>query len=172
MNAEHFWQIIDSSRSRFDPARAEGNMEQQLAELRDALLRLPPGEVVDFANHFRSQMNRAYHWDLWGAAYIIAGGCSDDGFEDFRSWLISMGRRVFEDALSNPESLLDVADAPGVEDVFFEAFSHVPAQVHEERTGRELPPYPRAVPTVPSGERWSEDELHQRFPRLWDRYHG
>ena len=172
MNLDQFWQVIESSRSKFDPTHAEGNMEQQLEELRELLTALPPEEIVEFYNRFREQMNAAYHWDLWGTAYLIAGGCSDDGFTDFRSWLISQGRRAFERALSDPESLLDIAGAPGIEDVFFEEFAYVPAQVYEEKTGRELPAPVETAPTDPAGEPWSEegDDLQRRFPRLWARY--
>jgi hypothetical protein len=172
MNVEQFWKLIESSRSGFDPDRTDGNMEQQCEELRQLLLKLPPEEILEFRNHLLQQMEAAFHWDLWGAAYIIAGGCSDDGFADFRSWLISMGRRVFEAAVSNAESLVEVADSPGVEDVFFEEFQYVPAQVYEELTGREAPAYAGQAPVEPAGERWREDEgnLGQRFPKLWARY--
>jgi hypothetical protein len=173
MDVEQFWKIIDSSRRGLDPEQVEGSMEQQAEELRELLMKLPPEQIVDFRNHFVEQMNAAYRWDLWGAAYIIAGGCSDDGFMDFRSWLISMGRAAFEAALADPESLIDIADAPGVEDVFFEALSYVPAQAYEELTGHGLPDYKGQAPSAPAGERWSEDEsdLQRRFPRLWARYH-
>ena len=70
------------------------------------------------------QFWRAYRWDSWAAAYSIGSGCSDDGFTDFRYFLISMGREVFERALADPESLLSVARAPGVEDVFFGDFGY------------------------------------------------
>ena len=52
----------------------------------------------------------AYHWDLWGAAYLINGGCSDDGFEYFRRWLVLQGRDVFQAAVSNPDTLAEVAE--------------------------------------------------------------
>ena len=172
MNVEQFWKLIESSRRGFNPGRSDGNMERQLEELRRLLLKLPPEEIIDFRNHFLGQMNAAFHWDLWGAAYLIAGGCSDDGFADFRSWLISMGRRAFEDALANAESLLNVADAPGIEDVLFEGFPHVPAQAYAELTGRELPMYAGPSPIGPAGASWNEDEgdLQRRFPKLWARY--
>ena len=32
-----------------------------------------------------------YRWDMWAAAYLIGGGCSDDGFIDFRAGLIAQG---------------------------------------------------------------------------------
>jgi hypothetical protein len=172
MNIEQFWNIIDASRRGFDPERLDGNMQQQLEELRRLLSKLPPEEIIAFRDHFLSRMDAAFHWDLWGAAYLIAGGCSDDGFADFRSWLISMGHRVFEDAGAHADSLLDVVDAPGIEDVFFEEFQYVPAQAYEELTGQEIPTAPGQPPVEPAGEKWSEDEkkLARRFPRLWARY--
>lgn len=117
-------------------------------------------------------MNIAYRWDLWGAAYIIAGGCSDDGFVDFRSWLISMGRHVFESAIENAESLADVADGPGVEDVFFEGFINIPDQVYEQLTGSEIPEHAGHSLGEPAGSRWSSegDDLQRRFPKLWAKY--
>ncbi|KFA86780.1 DUF4240 domain-containing protein [Archangium violaceum] len=172
MNAEQFWKLIESSRSGFDPDRIDGNMERQREELRRLLLRLPPEEILGFRNHLLERMATACHWDLWGAAYLIAGGCSDDGFTDFRSWLSSMGRGVFEAAMSDAESLVEAADAPGVEDVFFEEFQYVPAEAYEELTGQEPPEYAGPSPLEPAGERWNEDEgnLQRRFPRLWARY--
>jgi hypothetical protein len=172
MDTDRFWKIVEASRSRFDPARVDGNMERQVEDLRKLLLPLPPQEIVDFRNRLQERMDAAFRWDLWGAAYIIAGGCSDDGFTDFRAWLISMGRTVFERAMSDAESLVDVADAPGVEDVFFEEFQYVPVQVYEESTGREIPDPPGPFLDTPIGERWSEegDDLRRRFPRLWEKY--
>jgi hypothetical protein len=43
---------------------------------------------------------------ICGAAYIIDGGCSDDGFEYFRCWLISRGKETFIKLKANPDSLI------------------------------------------------------------------
>lgn len=172
MNADQFWNIIEASRRRFDPLHASGNMERQLEDLRRLLLELPPKQIIGFRNLFREQMDAAFRWDLWGAAYIIAGGCSNDGFVYFRNWLISIGQRVLQQALADPESLADVADTPGVEDVFFEEFAYVPAEAYEKASGQELPPYTGDTPQLPKGEPWSSsgDDLKRRFPKLWARY--
>lgn len=167
MNTEQFWSLIESSRKAIVPESADGNAHRQVDALRALLSKLSPSEIVGFDAHFQERMNAAYQWDLWGVAYIIAGGCSDDGFIDFRSWLISMGREVFDAAIVNAESILQVIDAPGVEDVFFEEIQYVPAQVYASVTGgRELPPV-RARPATPAGVRWSEEELANRFPVFW-----
>ena len=36
----------------------------------------------------RQRLAEAYRWDIWAIAFIINGGCSDDGFEYFRGWLV------------------------------------------------------------------------------------
>lgn len=172
INTIQFWNIIEASRRRLDPHEAFGNMERQLGALRRLLLELPPEQIIDFRGRFREHLEIAFRWDLWGAASLIAGGCSNDGFVYFRQWLISMGQRVFQDALADPESLAEAAEAPGVEDVFFEEFAYVAAEAYEEVTGRELPPYRGDTRTVPMGDPWSPagDEFPRRFPRLWARY--
>ena len=167
MNIEQFWVIIELSRKTLDSKKVDGNAQRQSEELRRLLLNLSAGEVVDFRVQFEKRMDEAFQWDLWGAAYIVAGGCSDDGFSDFRSWLISMGRRVFEDAVSNPESLIHAVNAPGVEDIFFEDFRYVAANVHESLTGRALLVRTENRPMAPTGEEWREEELAHRFPALW-----
>jgi len=83
MDTLTFWKIIDESRQR-----ADGDLDKQVDMLRARLEQSEPEEIVQFDKLFREYWIRAYTWDLWAAAYIIGGGCSDDGFMDFRGWLI------------------------------------------------------------------------------------
>lgn len=172
MDSARFWAIIGESRKGFDPRLRDGNMDEQLERLQALLTELTPAEVAQFQREFDERMNEAYRWDLWGAAYLIEGGCSDDGFADFRSWLISMGREVYEAALRDPESLLEVADADGLEATSFEEFQYVPQQVYEEKTGQEMPDTGVSHAREPAGDKWSEegDDLSRRLPKLWAKY--
>lgn len=45
-----------------------------------------------------------YRWDVWAAAYLIGGGCSDDSFMDFRAGLIAQGRDWYQKAAASPAS--------------------------------------------------------------------
>lgn len=170
MDADRFWAMIQASRKEFDATRRDGNMDAQCRLLEKLLGVLAPDDVVAFQRAFDDRMRETYRWDLWGAAYIIEGGCSDDGFTDFRSWLISMGRDVFESALRDPESLVDVASADGVEVCSFEEFQYIPGRVYEEMTDEELPDGDDAAPHDPAGNDWVEEDLPAKFPRLWERY--
>ena len=76
MDAATFWQLIEDSREN-----AGGDPDEQAEELTDLLSDLPPDEIVAFDQLLHELMAAAYRWDLWAAADIINGGCSDDGFE-------------------------------------------------------------------------------------------
>jgi hypothetical protein len=82
-------------------------MDRKCEVLKAEIGKLSKNEASDFAVLFDTMMDRAYSHKLWGAAYAIHGGCSDDTFNDFRSSLISRGRACFERAIADPDSLAD-----------------------------------------------------------------
>lgn len=171
MTHDEFWQVISDSRCDFDPNRQSGNLDLQVERLTGILTALPANDVPQFQDIFLELYFNAYRWDLWGAAYVIEGGCGDDGFMDFRNWLISMGRDVYEAALADAESLVDVAAQPGVETTQFEEFGSIVGRVMEERNipESEAPPDFRH-PQTPAGEPWTEEDLPAHFPRLWSKF--
>ena len=170
MTNDAFWDIIAKTK-----AVSGGENEAQAEALQQELPQQQPNEIVEFERIFGENQDRAYRWDLWGAAYIIGGGCSDDAFIDFRNWLISMGREVYEEALADPDSLAGVEIGPDTEETaFFEEFAYVASQAYEEKAGGEMPYPERDHPADPEGEAWEEegDELERRFPKLWAKYSG
>lgn len=74
-------------------------------------------------------------WNLWGAAYVINGGCSDDCFEYFRGWLVLQGRETFERALANPDSLAVHPQLEGAAEL--EEVLYVARTVYQAKTGKE-----------------------------------
>jgi hypothetical protein len=85
MDDNRFWELVNST--------VHDSQNQQQARLRSVLSKLNADEVEAFDAEFHRQMARAYTWDLWGAAYVIHGGASDDGFVYFRRWLVARGER-------------------------------------------------------------------------------
>lgn len=167
MENASFWKLIDASR-----LAAEGDAYEQIESLGKLLSELAPDDIVAFDRLFSQFHNQAYSWDLWGAAYVIGGGCSDDGFMDFRGWLISRGEQAYTNALRDPESLADVV-TDGDDDCQVEGFQYVASQVWEEKTGRtsdDFPPHALARHADPIGEEWDEDDLETRFPKLSKRF--
>jgi hypothetical protein len=153
---------------------------EQLALLWGLLERLPLEEVIDFQHHLYQKREDAYREDLWGAAYLMGGGCGDDGFMDFRSWLISRGRQIYMAAISNPDSLALLADPKyahpleGPDRFFGEKFGMLAHRVYESRVGKCMP-YRRTGGLLhPRGEKWDfrdEAEMARRYPALW-KLHG
>jgi hypothetical protein len=158
MTEDEFWSIVHSPGGGH-----QGDCEAQSEIVRRRLAGLASAEIASFSERFHEQMNRAYSWDLWGAAFIINGGCSDDGFEYFRAWLVMQGRQVFEAALADPETLADVVARGEVE---CEEILYVPFEVYERVSGGRQLPAGLHQPQEPSGKAWEEKDLDTRFPRL------
>jgi len=168
MTADTFWNII----TRTLPARADGN-EAQVEALAAELSKLSPDDIAGFQAVYYQLIDQAYTWDLWGAAYVIGGGCSDDSFDYFRSGVISCGRSVYERAVADADSLADADLGPEPEETaFFEEFAYIASDVYEEKIGDEMPYPERTWPKEPAGVRWEEESavLAARYPRLWARY--
>jgi hypothetical protein len=170
MDETEFWEIIDSTREA-----AGGDPEDHADLLVERLLQLDPDSVLDFARHFESRYNRAYHWDLWGAAAVLLDGASDDAFDYFRCWLIGQGREVFEGALHDPDSLAELLDEfDEAVDGDAEELGYAADEAYEQLTGAVAPALGIAAQrTEPAGtplDFENEAALAERFPRLAERF--
>src|SRR5262249_9768134 len=66
-----------------------GDMDRKDQLIKAAISRLAGDEALAFYEIFHRMMDTAFAWSLWGAAYVLNGGCGDDSFTDFRASLIS-----------------------------------------------------------------------------------
>jgi hypothetical protein len=153
-----FWDLVQRTHD------AAGNdMDRKCEVLKAEIGMSSKNDANDFAVLFDTMMDRAYSHKLWGAAYVIHGGCSDDTFDDFRSSLISRGRVGFERAIADPESLADEEFDNAT--WFYEGYQYaVTAAVKAVAGLRPRRRHPH--PDRPSGEDWREDDLPALFPRL------
>jgi hypothetical protein len=129
--------------------------------------------MIGFQRRFNEYSHRACHWNVLGPACIIGCGQSDDGFMDFRSWLISLGRETYEKVLSDPDALADIpAQDDPIEEWYFEEIAYLAPEIYEEQTGEEMPLPERDEPDEPYGETCevTAEALSKRFPRLWSRF--
>lgn len=159
MNRDQFWKIIEQARKSVeDPEEIAEAVVQELLEL-------TPTEVISFEQHRCDLFDEAYRYDLWGVAYVINGGCSDDGFMDFRAWLMANGRKRWEAALKEPESVGRYAEP---EEAFDQDMNFVANDAYERLTGKELPEgsVRESEVRVPVGQKFEEDELRTRYPAL------
>ncbi len=159
MDTVQFWSIIEKVKDSEEPEEV----------IKSQLYDLTPEEIVSYQKHFDVFFENAYRWDLWGAAYIIGGGSSDDGFMDFRYGLISKGKEVYETSLNNPDNL---ADFDFEDDISNEQFGYSALEAYEEKTGNEMPRKAFEQPADPIGEEWDFDdeaENKKRLPRLMEK---
>jgi hypothetical protein len=165
-----FWSVVERTRS------PDGDQDRQMSALAAELSSLPPADIEAFSAAFDRLLTETYSWDLWGAAYVIMGGASDDSFEYFRVWLISRGRVTFESARADPDALatlipVDFNDVPE-----FELLAYVASEEWARKTGdapTEMPTQPDMIySNEPSGEPFEEspEDLANRYPRLWARF--
>ena len=134
MNKEQFWRIVEDVRSSADP-RDQGAV---LFALQEQLRKLPSAEIMEWQEIFQFYDDAAYCAELWAASSAMGAHCSDDGFMDFRSWLISQGRDVYMAALRDPESLADV-DTEG-QSLNFEQYAYAAPKAYAQRRAYEAGP--------------------------------
>lgn len=166
MTREEFWQIIDQAR------KGTEDVEQIAGTLQSLLEKRNPAEVLSFLEHQARLMEESYSWKLWGAAYLINGGCSDDGFDYFRGWLIAQGRDVFETAVADPDSLADVPAVRGAlaggDELECEAMLGAAWDAYSAAVDDELPDAGKtALPELaPMWDFDDEDAMREHLPRL------
>ena len=169
MDEARFWQIISQSLA---VAQAENDdiaeqQETQFAALKAALLALDWQDIIAFENRFDQLHFASYRQDLWCAAYLMCGGCSDDGFDYFRYWLVSRGEAVFQAALANPDSLADYPFVSADSDYYeFEDVGYAAHEAFAEKTGSEMGEYLDNAFTYPEIEFVWSDEAPKSMARI------
>jgi Protein of unknown function (DUF4240) len=168
MRTDDFWAVID--RATADRPGSPGEVAKRaIAELATR----GPEEIVAWGRHLDKVMVASGKEDLWAAAYLINGGCSDEGFDNFRGWLIAHGRDVLARSVREPDSL---AEMPAVREAamngaFFEAAEvlTIASEAHEEATGTALPASESPATRPDPAMLWdfdNEEEMGRRLPRL------
>ncbi|MEU5810381.1 DUF4240 domain-containing protein [Streptomyces sp. NPDC047718] len=168
MDTQTFWKLIETARAEAAPDHVAAHAAQLLALH-------PPAEIAAAQQVLWDLLAESYRSPLWAAAYVINGGCSDDGFDYFRGWLLTQGEAVFAAALADPDSLaghpaVREAAAEGLELWDEEALS-IAWTAYEQATGRELPADSFTIGYPPLDPAWGFDfddrtETAARLPRL------
>ncbi|MGW2518811.1 DUF4240 domain-containing protein [Streptomyces sp. NPDC001617] len=180
MNTDGFWHLIETARSR---TTADLPFDQALVALLACRSRQ---EILEYEERFDALHDALYRWDIWAAAYLIGGGCSDDSFMDFRAGPIAEGRDWYERAAAIPDSLANhpevMAAAADLDNraIFYEEVNYSAAEAYEAITGdadsfyEAWEQYETDHPDLPSpdtdmGEDFDFDdpeEMLGRLPRL------
>ena len=178
MDEEQFWAIVQTA---VDEA---GNDEDEYLEVvKRELSKLSLKEMIGFRLRTDKLLYDSYTSEMWCAGYLMNGGCSDDGFEYFRLWVISRGRKAYEAAMANPDNLIDYIGDDDEMDFFeFELFWYVALEAFEEAVDADLYDYidydnfKTREGNYPNFEfNWEEDEpesMQKLCPRLFEKFGG
>lgn len=171
MTEEKFWTIIEES----DRGR----------KLKECLTLLSEEELFGFRYWWEYFCKLSYKQELRAVAHVVLGGCSDDGFDYFRFWLIAQGREVFYNALENADTLCDVfselEDPEGEDYPEQEDLDYAVQTVLGERTGDgdyfyaaaedySLPGYADGIEI--EWEEDNEESIRKVCPRTFDKWWG
>ena len=171
-----FWSFIEKSRE----------FDNQAEWLTEVLAQKGLEEVLEFEFLFQQLMNDSYKSRLWGAAFVLMCGCSDDAFDYFRGWLIGQGEEIFYKVMEDPEFLaayisednLDEEGYPQNEDLLsvgLDAYTLIKTgdiewdvNIYDELS--EALDKKGLQPTPDIEFDWEEDDLENLFPILWERF--
>ena len=166
---ERWWDLVDR-------ARREAGAEEPRARaalLVDWLSRLDVDEIVAFDRFFLERVNGVYRTELWEIAYIMNGGCSDDGFDYFLGWLISEGKQRYLAALADPRAAAEEVDADD-EPFECEEMWGVACRAFVAKTDQSQETYyEQHAPNVPRSniaEPFDEDNVKERHPEVVARF--
>lgn len=176
MNEEQFWAIVQKAVDE-----AGDDEDEYLEVVMHELSKLSLKEMVGFRLRTDKLLYDSYTSEMWCAGYLMNGGCSDDGFEYFRLWVISRGRKVYEAALANPDNLIDyIAEDAEVDFFEFELFWYAAIYAFEEATEADLYDYidddnfTTREGNYPNFEfNWDEEDpesMKKLCPRLFERF--
>ena len=176
MDEEQFWAIVQTAVDE-----AGDDEDEYLEVVKRELSKLSLKEMIGFRLRTDKLLYDSYTSEMWCAGYLMNGGCSDDGFEYFRLWVISRGRKVYEAAMANPDNLIDYIDDDAEMDFFeFELFWYVALEAFEEVVDAELYDYiddenfKTREGNYPNFEfNWEEDEpesMQKLCPRLFEKF--
>ncbi|MGW4894790.1 DUF4240 domain-containing protein [Kitasatospora sp. NPDC004240] len=179
MDMDEFWHLVETARTR---AGADDGFDGALVDL---LAARPKTEILEYQERFDELHDALYRWDVWAAAYLIGGGCSDDGFMDFRAGVIAQGRAWYERVAADPDQLADhplVVEAAADEDyevLFHEDVNYSAASAFARVAGPDedfydawrdhRPARVRERAEADMGEDFDfddSDQMHRRLPRL------
>lgn len=134
LNEKKYWKIVSKSLIN---SRSENEQEDKLKII---ISTLSSKEMIGFGLRTHKLLKDTYTSKMWCAGYLMNGGCSDDGFEYFRSWIISRGKEVFYEAKENPDNLISEFSSFKFE-YEFENFQYVSFEPFKLKTGKDIHDY-------------------------------
>jgi hypothetical protein len=162
MNEATFWSLLAKARKRGATSACDCCLTRYLKKLSDE-------EVSDFVLMLYEKVCDLNNWRVWGAGEVITPYMSGDSFHYFRTWIVGVGKKAFEAALKDPDSLGPfIDDSEGEINIDNEALEYVAVKILQER-GVKIDPRDRCgrnADDEPSGEPFEIESVAASFPKL------
>ncbi len=179
LDDNEFWALIEAAKQKAE------DLDDVIAQLTDSLSQRSSEDIIQFARIFYKYYRYAYQSRLWAAAYIINGGCSDDGFDYFRAWLIVQGKIMYFATLNDPQYLAEVIPLEEAGEIECEDMLSVAGNAYAIKTKENYKKIYDFIPAElieqPDIELdWDDDgesecditsrSLEDMFPLLWEKF--
>ena len=176
MTEDFFWLLLEKCKEHGEDS------DEQMEWLTTHLSKKPIIDIIAFDAILNKHYAASYTSDLWAAAYIMMGGCSDDCFDYFRAWLLYLGKDDYYAAIEDPETLLPLLKTLEHQEEMpqLEEFLSVAAEAYEEKTGQDFDEYLKLYDQLIQEDYhrdidldWDEEDeegLQEMFPKLWEAY--
>lgn len=160
MNEQQFWNLID----------LHLNSSESYEDLKKNLCQFGKDEIISFKRILMEKLVQSCSFPLLAANFVISSYVSDDGFKEFRAWLISKGESKFLDAVRNPETIAKWLKKDDVDEIDGGALLIVADDAYEE-AGGDLNDFMEKVGRYPDPKinmDWPENkaEYENRYPIL------
>jgi hypothetical protein len=162
MSERQFWALVGAVKTE-----AGSDVDARPAVLQKHLLALEPAAIQGFQKRYEALLVEANSWMLWGAAVLMTGAYTDDGFKYFRDWLISEGEQTYKQAVVNPDTL---ARLPPRNDFSLELFGYAALKAYAAKGAGELERDFTIEFAVTSGDEITSADLPKRLPALFAKY--
>ena len=156
-----FWRVVEDARRRTD-----GDPDAMAEVLADEFADAGDDSLRSFQRQLVAASRRLYTWRHGTAADMVCGSLGDDGFTDWRSWVITLGRRTFEQIAADPDNLADVDDIEAGCAGEGELFGAAVSGIFQARHGNADDSFPVLEPgdTSPAGAPPSGYPMHGTDP--------
>jgi hypothetical protein len=168
-NEDGFSEVVERTR-----AAGDGDIEVMTDALYEELADANEEDLIEFQTQYVAALNRMGSWRHVDAVEMVCGFVGDDFFVDYRTWVLTRGREVFEQFAAEADALADIpeldesckASAGG------EPYGAVAGELYTERTGDYFPDtVPSPYSTEPTGKKLIDhDAIRAALPRLAARY--
>lgn len=154
-----FWKIIENANKDTDE-----NTDLALSNLSNILEDYKSTEIKKFQQHFNKFIDDLNTWDLWALIYLAQDGCSDQGFLDFRKWIVMKGEKFFNLAVTNINKIKTHIPIDG--SASCGSFNDAVEYAYMIRSGGKILKLRKGKYKPPKGKEWEEASVDELYPKI------